>query len=483
MSTERTTHLARNALTTGRSWTARAAPLRRWRGAAVASAALTLAVSAIAAPPLPPQDVRVFDVPLDAGGAIGVKWTVPVDAPAGSIATFVIRRSMTDAERSSNRLDQRKTAYETELARLTAEGVAPESAKTQATMFAQQKVPTPAEGAAQEPGWIDVSEVPASAVAGSDGVALVKGLDPEQSFQFLVVSRGPDGSGAASAPTAQVRGAPGLFMGKRSFLLGWIIFICGAVIAYILLARSGRPMKIRRIAALEAVDEAVGRATEMGRPVLFIPGIQDMDNVQTIAGITVLARVAKTVAEYDATIEVPTARSLAMQAAREAVQASYMQAGRSESFNPDAISYITDEQFGFVAYVGGRMVREKPAACFYMGCFYAESLILAETGNSIGAIQIAGTAESSQLPFFVAACDYTLIGEEFFAASAYLSGEPDQIGSIKGQDIGKALAIAVVIVASVCLAVAAVVEASGSGIAIGIAAESVVAFLRMALTS
>jgi hypothetical protein len=85
------------------------------------------------------------------------------------------------------------------------------------------------------------------------------------------------------------------------------------------------------------------------------------------------------------------------------------------------------------------MVREKPAACFYMGTFFAESLILAETGNSIGAIQVAGTAMPAQLPFFVAACDYTLIGEEFFAASAYLSGEPDQLGSLKGQDLGKVI--------------------------------------------
>ncbi len=88
------------------------------------------------------------------------------------------------------------------------------------------------------------------------------------------------------------------------------------------------------------------------------------------------------------------------------------------------------------------MVREKPAACFYMGCFFAESLILAETGNSIGAIQIAGTAMPSQLPFFVAACDYTLIGEEFFAASAYLTGSPEELGSLKGQDVGKVIVVA-----------------------------------------
>ena len=92
------------------------------------------------------------------------------------------------------------------------------------------------------------------------------------------------------------------------------------------------------------------------------------------------------------------------------------------------------------------MVREKPAACFYMGSFFAESLILAETGNSIGAIQIAGTAQPAQLPFFVAACDYTLIGEEFFAASAYLSGEPDQLGSLKGQDVGKLIVAAGIVV-------------------------------------
>jgi hypothetical protein len=101
------------------------------------------------------------------------------------------------------------------------------------------------------------------------------------------------------------------------------------------------------------------------------------------------------------------------------------------------------------------MVRERPAACFYMGCFFAESLIFSETGNAIGAIQIAGTAESSQLPFFVAACDYTLIGEEFFAASAYLSGEPDQLGTLQAQDAGKVAVIAFIVAGSLLATAAA----------------------------
>lgn len=266
---------------------------------------------------------------------------------------------------------------------------------------------------------------------------------------------------AAAAVEGAVEEGGGVFNTARLPLLLVLLVVCGAVIAAILFARTGRPLKIRKLAALEAVDEAVGRATEMGRSVLFVPGIQDMTDIQTVAGVTVLGRVARTAAEYDAKLEVPTARSIVMTAAREIVQASHFSAGRPETYNDNNIYYITDEQFGYVAAVTGKMVREKPAACFYMGAFYAESLLFAENGNSIGAIQIAGTAEPSQLPFFVAACDYTLIGEEFFAASAYLSGERDQLGSIKGQDFGK-LFVGVIIVVGTLLATFAALSPEGS---------------------
>ncbi len=221
----------------------------------------------------------------------------------------------------------------------------------------------------------------------------------------------------------------------------WMFVFCGSVIGFIISAKSGRKLYIRKIGGLEALEEAVGRATEMGRPILFIPGILDMDDVQTLAAITILGKVARVVADYDSKIRMPVSRSLVLTAARETIKESYTSAGRPDGYNEDMVQYVTDEQFGYVAAVNGIMVREKPATCLYLGAFFAESLILAETGNSIGAIQIAGTARPGQLPFFVAACDYTLIGEELFAASAYLSEDPKQLGSLKGQDVGKVIAM------------------------------------------
>jgi hypothetical protein len=224
------------------------------------------------------------------------------------------------------------------------------------------------------------------------------------------------------------------------------LFVVGGIISlfigyFIASAKRGKILFIRKIAGLEAVDEAIGRATEMGRPILFIPGIQDMDDVQTVAGITILGRIAKTIAEYDSKLFVPTSRSIVMTTARESIKEAYLAAGRPDAYSDDYVQYVTDEQFGYVAAVDGIMVRERPATCFYLGAFFAESLIMAETGHSIEAIQIAGTAMPAQLPFFVAACDYTLIGEELFAASAYLSHEPRQLGSLKGQDVGKMIAM------------------------------------------
>jgi Domain of unknown function (DUF6754) len=236
------------------------------------------------------------------------------------------------------------------------------------------------------------------------------------------------------------------FNTNKISLLIWVIILTVAIVYFIFSAKSGKELYIRKISGLESMDESVGRATEMGRPILFVPGILDLDDMQTIAGLTILGQLAQKAAEYDAELIVPVCRSMVLSTAKEIVKEAFLKAGRPDAYKPDSVFYLTDDQFGFVAGVDGIIVREKPAANFFLGAFYAESLILAETGFASGAIQTAGTAMPSQLPFFVAACDYTLIGEELYAASAYLSKEPHQLGSLKGQDFGKAIFVIVLII-------------------------------------
>jgi len=286
----------------------------------------------------------------------------------------------------------------------------------------------------------------------------VEELHRDSSYQFYVVALAEDAS-AQSVVTAAITPEREWLKWNWWNLMLMTIVVCGAVMVFIKTAVGGRKLFVRKIAGLEAVDDAIGRATEMGRPILYIPGIHDMDDVQTLASLTILGHVAEQVANYDIKIRMPVARSLVMTAARETIKAGYQTAGRPDAYNDDMVNYITDEQFGYVAAVNGIMVRERPATVFLLGAFFAESLILAETGNSVGAIQIAGTARPAQLPFFIAACDFTLIGEELFAASAYLSGDPKSLGSLKGQDVGKGIAMAAIIVGVLLTTLATLTDA------------------------
>ncbi|MEW6032020.1 MAG: DUF6754 domain-containing protein [Bacillota bacterium] len=220
-------------------------------------------------------------------------------------------------------------------------------------------------------------------------------------------------------------------------------------------ARTGRKIpEIKKIAGLEAVDEAIGRATEMGRPVDFIPGIQSIDEPQTLAALGMISHVAKQCARYDTRFLALTCDPLPYAVIEEITRQAYLEEGRPDAFNPDDVRFLSAEQFAFTSSVIGIFERERPAANIMVGSFYAESMILAETGSFQGMIQIGGTANTHQLPFFVAACDYALIGEEIYAASAYLSKEPVLYGTVVGQDWLKMLVWLIILVGSVMATVA-----------------------------
>ena len=260
-------------------------------------------------------------------------------------------------------------------------------------------------------------------------------------FQMTALALG-DTSPASEIVQAAPRGNFFNWAKLNNFILG--ITFSVIILVYINLARR-KTLYIRRIAGLEALDEALGRATEMGKPVLFAHGLMPMGSVSTIAAVNILSRVARRTAEFDTTLRVANYDPVVMAVSQEVVKESYLEAGRPDAYTDDMVFLAATEQFSYAAAVDGMMVRERPAANIMMGYFFAESLLLAETGASTGAIQIAGTDSYTQLPFFITTCDYTLMGEELYAASAYLAREPKLLGSLKGQDTGKAFLLAVLV--------------------------------------
>ncbi|MEP0764956.1 MAG: hypothetical protein HRF45_00230 [Fimbriimonadia bacterium] len=225
------------------------------------------------------------------------------------------------------------------------------------------------------------------------------------------------------------------------------------ILSMITLAKRGKQLYIRRIAGLTAIDEAVGRALEMGRPILMVPGIGGL-NIISVQALQIFAYITKTAARYGNPIRLTCIDAAVYAVAQEIVQDAYRAEDRAEAYDPDSVRFIAAQQFAFAAGVAGLIQRERVAAAFLLGEFFAESLILAESGNIVGAIQVAGSTQTTQTPFFVAACDYVIIGDEFYAGSAFLSREPVLMGSIVGQDLCKALILLSILVGVICVSIA-----------------------------
>ena len=231
---------------------------------------------------------------------------------------------------------------------------------------------------------------------------------------------------------------------------GWLgELVTLSIVAFVLFniwrAKGGKNLFVRRIAGLNAIDDAVGRAAEMGRPIIMVPGIGAL-NAISVQAINVFAQVAEKAVEFMTPIRVCTADPAVFTVAEEVIKDVYTRAGAVDRFDSLTVQFLTDRQFAFAAGVAGMILREKAAATFLLGEFYAESLIFAENANSVGAVQVAGSTQTTQTPFFIAACDYVLLGDEYYAASAYLTRQPVLVGSLVGQDWAKiGIAAAVVL--------------------------------------
>lgn len=359
----------------------------------------------------PPEQFEAFDMPGDGGGSIGLSWqAAPFDGPTVRYQVYVA--------------DQ-------------AQGPFTRVAEFAADTHYKSDIDRP---------WWSWDRSKAYHFYQLKSTPTLR-FENDRSYFFKVAVT--DGMLTSEGPVQSAVPAPNFFNTAKAnnFLL---MFLFSALVLLAIAQAKRHPtIFLRRIPGLDAVEEAIGRATEMGRPILYLTGSDDMSSLSTIAATVILGQVAKKTAAYDTQLQVPHRDPIVMAICQEIVKESYLEAGRPDAYRDDANFFITNDQFSYTAAVNGIMLRERPAANFFMGFYYAEALLLAETGAGTGAIQIAGTDADLQLPFFITTCDYTLIGEELYAASAYLSREPVLVGTLRGQDLGKAFLLVSMVIGTV----------------------------------
>jgi hypothetical protein len=233
-----------------------------------------------------------------------------------------------------------------------------------------------------------------------------------------------------------------------------IAILLGVMAAAILLciwrARRGKLPYVRRIAGIATIEEAVGRATEMGRPIVFAMGWTDVRAIETHVSLSVLGHVARLAARTQTPLIVTIRVANVYPVAEEVVRQAYLAEGAPDQFKPEEQVRFLSEESILHAMGTARLIEETQAGCaIFFGAFDFTSLLMAEPGARMGALQIAGDPSLFQVPFFVCTCSHTIIGEEYFAAGAYVSTDPTMRATLVSQDIIKVVFAGLIILGTI----------------------------------
>lgn len=208
--------------------------------------------------------------------------------------------------------------------------------------------------------------------------------------------------------------------------------------------RTGK-FSIRKLDGIAKMEEAVGRATEMGRPVHWSYGMGAFD-AQYFAAFTLLEYAAALCAKYGTRLIVSLALPEVVPMTEEIIRKAYAEAGKIESYRPEDVRFWGGSHNPAMI---GTISREQVAANFMIGSLFHESILGIEAAARYNAIQVGGTANTHQLPFIAAGCDAIFIGAEMFAAAAHLRPNPVRVGSTSAEDWITRLMIVLMVVGSV----------------------------------
>lgn len=210
---------------------------------------------------------------------------------------------------------------------------------------------------------------------------------------------------------------------------------------------------IRKVAGLDAIEESVERSSEMNRPIIAGYGLGVFDT-STISALSITGYVARAAARTRAEIYVPsggdTGTSIVYPQAVETVRNAFDNEGRLEDYKAQNVIFLSESQFAWATAQIGMIHEKNVGAAVFTGVYGPEVAALAEEAKDVGAIVIV-SGDVRSLAVTACIADYILIGEEQYAAGAYLSKDPVQIGSIIGQDWGKVFAVALTIIGVIVL--------------------------------
>jgi hypothetical protein len=223
----------------------------------------------------------------------------------------------------------------------------------------------------------------------------------------------------------------------RGAIVILLIFVA-AIYFFTLRARSGWTPLLRRIRAFDVLRGLPGQAVEAGRDLHLSLGTGSLVNETTadsLAGLAVLDYLAEQAAATGVSPKISMADPTVMLFAQNALRAAHPDDPDRAEEAYRSIRWIAPQPAAYAAGVMNILNVDQVEANIMVGNFGDEYLLMGETAARRGMAHVGGTSNPNTLPFVYTTAQETLLGEEIYAAGAYLQKRPAHLGSLTAQDL------------------------------------------------
>jgi hypothetical protein len=225
--------------------------------------------------------------------------------------------------------------------------------------------------------------------------------------------------------------------GQDAAALAILLVILPLFLIFTVRAKGGAYFPLRPLPAYARLQELVHQAIESGKPIHVGLGSGEVGGPATteaLMGLTVFDYVARHAAASNQTVLGTTGDPTILATAQGVLQRARMEAGYPEYYQGREVSYAGPDPLAYAASAADAVGREAHTANVLLGRFGAEGLWMAEAMRTPAMAQLGGSSDPRGVALLAASLDEVVIGEEVFAAGAYLH-RPSHLGSLAMQDM------------------------------------------------
>jgi len=210
---------------------------------------------------------------------------------------------------------------------------------------------------------------------------------------------------------------------------------------------------LRRIPAMDVVDEAVRICAEKGRPMYQYFGQMTFSGKFAIyaESVSSMARyLTKRCAELGVRYIAADTDPVLQLALLDFTKQGYIEAGHPEMFNPRDIRYVTAGFAQAMFEAIDTVRREQPGCLIAFGHIGGGTPInIFQTATNLGTFVIGASESPDELSQAAMTADYSMLNEEQVVVGAYIDNDPEKMAAFIGEDIVKLVMIAIMIVGGI----------------------------------